>query len=135
MYGIDRISAYMEVEYEKGRLNNHSSKRPVIHCLVSIPCAGNFTLRKEYQGTVGLLTESRNFQKSPIPNSGTPQNFNNTSRLKNYHQNKANTQPLLERLTNHIQYDKFLPKSMGQEPTNNNQFVSIGRKIQRDQML
>jgi hypothetical protein len=61
--------------------------------------------------------------------------FNNTSRFKNDHQNKSNTQPLLERLTNHIQYDKFLPKSMGQEPTNNNQFVSIGRKIQRYQML
>jgi hypothetical protein len=139
MYGINRISAYMEVEYEKGRLNNHSSKRLVIHCLVSIPCAGNFTLRKEYKGRVGLLTESGNFQKSPIPNSGTPQNlltlFNNTSRFKNDHQNKSNTQPLLERLTNHIQYDKFLPKSMGQEPTNNNQFVSIGTKIQRDQML
>ena len=75
MYGINRISAYMEVEYEKGRLNNHSSKRSVIHCLVSIPCAGNFTLRKEYQGRVGLLTKSGNFQKSPIPNSGTPQNL------------------------------------------------------------
>jgi hypothetical protein len=75
MYGIKRIPTYMEVEYAKGRLNSHSSKRPVICCLVSSPCVGDLTLRNEYQGIVGLLTKSRTFQKSPTPNFVTPQNL------------------------------------------------------------
>jgi hypothetical protein len=69
-----RISTDMEVEDAKGRLNNHSAKRPAVGPFVGSPCVKDFTLRNGYQsGVVGFPPKSGTPQKSPTPNSGTPQ--------------------------------------------------------------